>query len=354
MSTEKQQTLLIYFLSAIFIALILISCNKAGAPAAISNQTPADSSQVQAVQSLKAQSKVQALSEAQYYGFINDANLYYFIAESITLLQADSALSTGISGNLPGAFICGADIKLDSNATTRTITITYKDSYCPVNAHDTSGYNLHLTAKGVVTLSFPLSQKWGDTSTIRVDIKDLVLTVPENSMTLKGSLNMTNVTGGNPLLLHNGSSPIVQTIKSDNITALFRDGSTSHWQTDIKRTYSYSNGIVITTTGAHANDTASDIAQWGVDRGSNPFIIQIRKPIVNEQSCNLKVTSGEMRETSYINLGDPTQPWITSFTFTFGTDPYTGHNGCPLPGEASYLVVDFWEGNAWGHAPWRY
>jgi len=328
----------------VFFILILAGCSKGSVDSKPAASAPPPPTTGQQTTALSAQQVLDVQTNWLYYGLINDENLYYFLYMGVQLLEADSILSTGITPNIPGALICGAHIRVDSNATTRMLIITYNGNSCPLNNHDTSEFmSMHLTATGTVVVSSPRTQEWGDTSQVKIDIQHLVMDVPGNRLIINGIMNVKNVTGGNPVLLHAGAAPIVQTVKSDGMTATFRDGSIDQWQLDMKRVYSYSDGIVITTTGVHANDTASNICQWGTDRGGHPFVTRITIPIVNEQSCGMHVTAGETNESTFID--QPGFPYFITYIFTLGTDPYTGHTGCPLPGEKSYIDLRILEPN---------
>lgn len=284
------------FIIAMF---VFAACSKSPATDDKTTQPPTTGTVQTGNTAFSAQQVQDVQTNWLYYGLINDENYFYFIYMGVQLLQADSILTIGVTPNIPNAVLCGAKVRLDSNATDKKMIITYNGNACPINVNDTENIGpMHFTATGTVVVSSPRTQDWDDTSTVKTDIQHLVIDVPGNRLIVDGVIETKSLTGGNPILLHAGSSPIVQTVKSNEMVATLRDGSVDKWQLDMKRVYSYDKGIVITTTGEHANDTVSNIAQWGVDRGNHPFITQITRPVVNEQSCGMHVTSGEVNQST--------------------------------------------------------
>ena len=96
--------------------------------------------------------------------------------------------------------------------------------------------------------------------------------------------------------------------------------------------FSFNNGIVLTTTGTHTEGNVSNIAVWGTNRFGNAFTSSITQPLVIKQSCNARLTSGEVKHQT------------TGFTAiaTFGLDSNGNPTDCP--GLGNYFYKISWTG----------
>jgi len=218
---------------------------------------------------------------------------------------------------------CDATVVLDSTATLRRITITYNGSNC-------AGTRLRT---GVVVLSMPLSQRFSDVGAVlTTTFQNLKITrISDNkSITINCVHEVKNVTGGRLYQLASLGT-IVHEITSPGMSVLFDNGSTRTWQVAKKRTFSYDNGIVITTIGMHTDGSTTGISEWGTNRFGNAFVTVITTPMVIRQDCNFRLVSGELAHRRL----------IADVTVTFGLNAAGLPTTCPA-GVFYYKLV--WTG----------
>jgi hypothetical protein len=110
----------------------------------------------------------------------------------------------------------------------------------------------------------------------------------------------------------------------------FDDGSQRVWQIAKQRVFTYSNGIVISTTGTHTDGNTTGICEWGTNRLGNAFATQIVAPLVIRQDCMFRLTSGQVKHTKLLR----------SVEATFGLD-ITG-NPTSCPGAGPYYMKIVW------------
>lgn len=207
--------------------------------------------------------------------------------------------------------ICNAVAVLDSTATERRITITYNGLNC----------NGTRTRTGVVTLTMPLGTHWRDAGAVlTVNVQALHVTrVRDNkSITLNGIHQIKNVTGGRLNDLSSLGS-IVHEITSPGMTITFDNGTQRTWQVAKRRTFSYNNGIVISTVGFHTDGATSGISEWGTNRFGNAFVTVITQPMVIRQDCDFRLVSGEVSH----------QRLLVNVVVTFGLDAAGNPTSCP-------------------------
>ncbi|MFY7899800.1 MAG: hypothetical protein ACOVNY_06425 [Chitinophagaceae bacterium] len=205
---------------------------------------------------------------------------------------------------------CDATITVDSTNTQRRITITYNGKVC----------NPYRTRKGVVVLTMPLMNKWKDAgSGISVEIKNLTITylLRNKSMVINGTHSIKNVSGGlvRPVL---NLGTIIHDIEG-NMQIAFNSGTGRKWQIAKRRTFSFSNGLVITTTGKATVDGVTNVSEWGSNRFGNSFITAITQPMVIKQDCNFRLVSGQVTHSKL----------RSTITATFGLDSNGVAVNCP-------------------------
>ena len=230
-----------------------------------------------------------------------------------------------ISGNGPLNYFpppCNATITYDTLNAVRTITITYNGLNC----------NGTLSRTGVVTLSIPAGQLWRNAGAqITVTYNNLKITRVSNgnSITINGSKVLTNVSGG---LLRNLSTlgSITHTITSSGMSITFDNGSQRTWQIAKQRVFTYSNGMVVNTTGTHSDGGTSGIAEWGTNRFGNNFATIIVAPLVIRQDCGFRLTSGHVTHLRLLRTVD----------VTFGLDSNGNPTSCP--GTGTYYMKIVW------------
>jgi hypothetical protein len=218
---------------------------------------------------------------------------------------------------------CDATVALDSTATDRRITITYNGNNCSFTR----------TRTGVVVLTMPLTQRWVDQNAVlTITIQNLKVTrlSDSKSITINGVHQITNVTGGRLLNL-SALGAIVHDINSPGLSVTFDNGSQRTWQIAKRRTFTYNNGIVITTTGRHTDGTTTGISEWGTNRFGNAFTTVITQPLIIRQDCSFRLTAGEV---SHRGLA-------ATIVVTFGLDAAGNPTTCPT-GVFYYKLV--WTG----------
>jgi len=218
--------------------------------------------------------------------------------------------------------ICDATVTTDTADGLRQIIITYNGTNCWGNR----------TRTGVVVISIPVGVRWRDTgAVVTVSIQNLKITrLRDNkTITLNGTYTYTNVTGG---LLKDLATlgTITHTVSADGVTIQFADSATRTWSVAKQRVFTYNDGVVITTTGTHSDGTNNDVAIWGTNRYGNSFETLITQPMVIEQSCDYRLTSGQT---------ETIRPALT-LTITYGLDSNGDPTGCP--GNGYYYFKAVW------------
>jgi len=221
--------------------------------------------------------------------------------------------------------ICNATVTLDSTATLRMLTITYNGSNCLGNH----------TRTGTVTLSIPLSQHFSDMgATVTATWANLKITRISDgkSITINGEHSITNVTGGRLLNLASLQT-IIHDINSTGMNVTFDDGSTRTWMVARRRTYTYNNGIHISISGTHTEDTTTNISEWGTTRFGTPFVTSITQPLEIDQACDFRLVAGQVAHHRL----------IADVVVTFGLDSSGMPATCPALGNPYYYKL-VWTG----------
>lgn len=212
----------------------------------------------------------------------------------------------GITG-LP----CNATAVLDSANGLRRITITFNGLNCTGTR----------TRTGVILLTMPLAQHWKDAgAAVTINIQNLKITrVRDNkSITINGTIVTTNVSGGRLRDLASLGT-IIHTVTSTGVTVTFDNNTQRTWQIAKKRTFTYNNGIVITTIGTHIEGSVTGISEWGTNRFGNDFITAITQPMVIRQDCDWRLVSGQVTHSRL----------LASTVVTFGLDSAGNPVTCP-------------------------
>lgn len=242
--------------------------------------------------------------------------------------DADLALesSANFAGRVNGVqtIICDATLVFDTLSNPRTITITYNGGNCWGTR----------TRTGAVVLSMAQGVHWKDAgAALTVTFQNLKITrvIDNKSITINGSQTYTNVSGG--LLINLPTlQTITHTITSSNLSVKFDDNTQRTWQVAKQRVFTYSNGVVITTTGTHQDGNAVNIAEWGTNRFGHTFASATLQPLVIRQDCDFRLVSGEVKHTTQ----------LVTATATFGLDATGAATSCPGSGHYYFKVV--WTG----------
>ena len=246
------------------------------------------------------------------------------VSAEVDAVASDANAAVSSESSMGGriiAEICDATIEADTTGDVKKLTITYNGTNCRGNRKRT----------GVVVLSMPKTSHWKDAgATLTVSIENLkIVRIRDNkSITINGTKILTNVTGG---LLKDLASlgTITHTITSTNMTITFDDNTQRSWNIARQRTFTYDNGIVITTTGTHTDGSNTGIAEWGTNRAGNAFTSTISQPIVVRQDCDFRIVSGEIIHA---------RSGVTA-TVTFGLDASGIVTTCPLTGNYYFKLV---------------
>ncbi len=249
-----------------------------------------------------AQTKTQADDESYFSNetdiATNDANAS-FETYGGTYTQTPVGIETPPGFTLP----CDATITVDTAASPHTITIVYNGNSC----------DLRRTRTGTIVISFAQGFKWKNANAmLTVNFVNFKVNrkIDGKSFIINGTRTITNVSGG---LLKNLATlnSIVHKIDDTNMSVTFDNDKQRKWETHFTRTFTYSNGIVISTTGIVS----------GTNRFGNAFTTTILQPLVVSQSCDFNLTSGEVQHTG---------PNVTA-TVTFGLDA-SGNpiSNCPV------------------------
>ena len=289
-----KKTLRLMMFAFIALSVTFTSCKK-------SDTTAADNTD------LATHSDDQARFDNETDAVSNDANA---AVENYAAFEGRPSTPTA-----PLILPCDATVALDSfpavNPVTRRITITYNGTNC-------SGTR---TRTGVVTLTMPLSQHFRDAGAVlTVTITNLKITrISDNkSITINGIHEIKNVSGGRLYQLASLGT-IVHEITSPGMSVLFDNGTTRTWMVAKRRTFTYNNGIVISTIGIHTDGANTDIAEWGINRFGNAFVTSITQPMVIRQDCNFRLTSGQVTHRRL----------IADVVVTFGLDSTGNPTTCP-------------------------
>jgi hypothetical protein len=224
-----------------------------------------------------------------------------------------NARPTGVDSFITFSLACDVSIAVDTFSTLRTITLTYSGSNC----------NLSRTRTGTVVVSFDSAFRWGTPGAqLTVAFNNLQITnlLTNSTITLNGTRIMTNVSGG---LLKNlaTTDSIVHTVTDSGMSVTFADSGQRTWQNSFRRVFTYNNGINISVTGSTA----------GTNRFGHNFSCTITQPLVVNQSCDFRYTSGQVQD-----IGS-----LVTTTTTFGLDI----NGNPVSGCATILYYKItWTG----------
>jgi hypothetical protein len=294
-----KKTLHFLVITVMAISVTFTSCKKA--------DTSSDNSE------LATHSDDQSRFSNETDAVANDAN---------TAIESFSAFEGRIENSV--GVLCNSTAVLDSTATLRRITITYNGLNC-------QGNRFRL---GVVVLSMPLGQRWRDQNAVlTTTFQNLKITrVSDNkSITINGVHLVKNVTGGR---LGNLATlgTIIHEITSPGMSVTFDDGTIRNWQVGKRRTFTYNNGIVITTIGIHTDGTITGISEWGINRFGNAFVTSITQPMVIRQDCDFRLVSGQVTH----------QRLSANAVVTFGLNAAGNPTTCP--GIGTYYLKLVWTG----------
>lgn len=253
------------------------------------------------------------------------SNSYQAGISTNSVVSVDSTSSYTV--HLPS--LCGVTVQYDTSSNNRTVTITYNGASC----------NGKVSRSGAISYSIPVGVKWktaGAALTVTYQNYKVVRLIDNKSITINGSETYTNVSGG--LLVNLPTlKTITHTITSSGLNVVFVDSTgTSQqrsWQVAKQRVFTYNGGIEISTTGTYSANGVTGIAEWGTNRYGNSFTTAITQPIIEDQSCDFRITSGQVQQVQ------DSKPKVT-ITTTFGLDSTGAPTSCP--GTGNYYMSITW------------
>jgi len=308
---------------AIFSCLItglVVACNKSNSNAGSNNQTTVqtqadDQSIISNESEMMGNDVVMALSSNVTLNGQSSNTLHYGSPVVNSTSEGSQTLGTG------NALICDAAVVIDTTVNPRTITITYNGTNCWGNR----------TRSGTVVVTIASNVAWKNQgATVNITVQNLKITRLSDGKTiiLNGTRTMTNVSGGSMTDLATLGS-ITHTL-SDNLSITFADNLVRSWQVSKQRVFTYTNGIVMTTTGTHSDGTHSNVAEWGTNRFGTAFESLITIPKVFRQDCDFRLVSGQNQILRADSLNS---------TITYGLDATGNVTTCPGTGNYYFEIV---------------
>jgi hypothetical protein len=237
--------------------------------------------------------------------------------------ELDAAFNDVDSVLASSATVCGGALTVDSVDTPRVITITYNGNTCDAQRSRT----------GTIAISFTPGSSWNsmaDSVTLNFTNYTVTRLADTKTLAFNGSYIYRNLSGGNLAGLSSGAvSSLVHTLVGPAINLTYDDGTLTRWQFTRQRTYTYSNGIIITTTGLDSAGSIGGVTDWGANRFGNSVVVAPNSPLVISQGCGWKTTAGQ------VTLSNPSGSSI----LTFGLDSTGNPTGCPLSGNHYYYKL---------------
>jgi hypothetical protein len=194
--------------------------------------------------------------------------------------------------NAAAITVCGATTDTSQKAQ-GIITLNF-DGSTICNGRIRAGM-IKLTLVGYTT-----GTRWKTAGAVcRMDFTDYKVTRSSDSKSLvfNGTANVTNVSGGNIVLLTFGLQPnVIHKIESGAITVKFDDGKTSTCNLSRQFTYTYSNGVYqVKGEGVGSKNGLSSIENWGTTRDGDEFTSQVTQPVIWNSTCGAhKPVSGKL------------------------------------------------------------
>ena len=208
-------------------------------------------------------------------GAVSDAN----IAVSNNNLLAGKTMS---AAQIAATSICGATVDTSLRAQ-GIVTINY-DGVTACNNRKRSG------SIKVTLVDYVNGKRWKDVGAVlQLDYTAYKVTrvSDSKSLTFDGTHTITNVTGGNWVLLVFALQPsLAVTVTGTNLDVTFDDGNHSTWNINRKYTYTYANAVLTCKgEGLGSQDGLSNLENWGTTREGDNFTSQVSTPIIWNSSC---------------------------------------------------------------------
>ncbi|HVM87988.1 MAG TPA: hypothetical protein VMT76_07345 [Puia sp.] len=298
-------------LLAVAVTFFAIACKKdnsasSGSTSSTDVQTAADD---------------QSMLSTQNDALSDDATASLNANASISGASFDAEIKAGsvsLGGSIALGSMCGATVTYDTANGNKIITIVY-------NGDDCVG---RFTRTGKVVITMAQGSHWKDQgAVVNISVDTLTITRKRDgkSFVINGSKTITNTSGG--LLADLATTDSIVHDFTANWTVTFPNGQSRTWTSTKHRVFTYSNGVVVTTTGS----------ETGVNRFGVTFSLTITQPKVIAQSCDFSLTAGQDSITRSDN--------ITS-VITYGLDANGNvQTSCPLPSGYYYAKLVWTNGN---------
>jgi len=214
--------------------------------------------------------------------------------------------------------LCGSTLTIDTANGNKIITIVY-------NGNDCLG---RFTKTGTIIITLSNNGHWRDkgaTANIAVDTLTITRKSDGKAIVINGSKTITNTSGG--LLLDLATVDSIVHDYSANFNITYPNGKTKSWTETKHHVFTYSNGLVETTTGG----------ETGTSRYGISYSVTITQPKVIDQSCDFNLVAGQDSTSRADNI---------TATLTYGlTSTGAVQSSCPLPNGWLYAELIWKNGN---------
>jgi hypothetical protein len=219
------------------------------------------------------------------------------------------------------ANVCGGSFAINTADTPNVMAITYNGNTCDAQRSRTGAFTIAYTPG--TDFSKP-----GDS--IIVNFLAIIVTrLADNSrLMFNGIFTYRNLSGGKLANL-NAGSPVIRSITGSGITVTYDSLYPSNWRFTRQRTYTYNQGIVISTLGTDSAGSIGNVADWGANRFGNSVVVAPTTPLQISQSCGWRLTGGAS------TLSNP----LGATTLNFGLDSTGKSTGCPVSGNPFYFQM---------------
>lgn len=208
-------------------------------------------------------------------------------------ITSNSTTNGKIDGALLAALqVCGATT--DTSLKTQGILTLNFDGTTNCNGRIRSG-RIKLTLQ-----DYSNGKRWKDAGAVlRLDFTDykVVRASDNKSLTFNGASTVTNVSGGNIILLTFAIQPnLVHKVDGSSISVKFDDGKTSTFNISRRFTYTYASGVYnLVAEGTGTKNNLSNIENWGTTRDGDEFTSQVQEVVKWNSTCGAhKPLSGKI------------------------------------------------------------
>ncbi len=143
---------------------------------------------------------------------------------------------------------------------------------------------------GVITyelVNYAAGARWKDVNAkLILNFINFKTTRNGKDMTITGTHNLVNVSGGLISELGGDKPSIVRTVRSNNMSILFDDNTVRTWSVAKRRIWDYNGGnLKFTMTGDTTVNGFTNVCDWGTNRKGSAFTIQVSQPVVHLKNC---------------------------------------------------------------------